>query len=165
MNNHRIAIVSFLTISFGCVVHAQTAASKFDLPKNLPRILQKLQTHLDQTRTAKIPGAQVGFTLIDPEASGTQQRYYSGSVASGLSDVEHRTQLKNSDRLLAGSVGKTFVAVAALMLVEQGKLNLDEKISKWLGNETWFSRLPNSKDITVRMLLNHSSGIPNHVEM
>ena len=167
MNNHlRIVVAVFLTISFCSAVHAQTAASKFDLPRNLPRLLQKLQTHLDQARTtAKIPGAQIGFTWIDSEASGTQQHYYSGSVASGMSDIERGTPLKSSDRLLAGSVGKTFVAVAALMLVEQGKLNLDQKISTWLGTESWFPRLPNGKDITVRMLLNHSSGIPNHVEM
>jgi len=160
MNNHcRLTVVLLLTLSFGCRVHAQTTA-KFDLPKNLPRILHKLQTHLDQSRTsAKFPGAQVGFTWIDSE-----HRYYSGSVASGMSDIGHNVPLKNSNRLLAGSIGKTFVAAVALMLVEQGKLKLDEKISTWLGNESWFSRLPNGKDITVRMLLNHSSGIPDHVE-
>jgi len=161
--NNRLAFVLLLTMSFGCAVYAQTPASKFELPKNLPHILRKLQTHLDHARvTTKFPGAQIGFTWIDAEAPGT--RYYSGSVASGMSDVEHGTALKNSDRLLAGSIGKTFVAVVSLMLVEQGKLNLDEKISTWLGNESWFSRLPNTKDITLRMLLNHSSGIPDHVE-
>ena len=155
----RTAVVALLTVSFGYAVHAQTPP-KVDLPKNLPRMLSKLQTHLDQARTtAKFPGAQVGFTWIDSEA-----RYYSGSVATGISDLEHSARLKTSDRLLAGSVGKTFVATVALMLVEQGKLNLDDKISAWLGNESWFSRLPNSKDITLRMLLNHSSGIPDHVE-
>lgn len=165
MNNRcRIAVVALLTVSFGWAVHAQTTAPKFDLPNNLPRILRKLQTHLDQARTtAKFPGAQVGFTWIDSEASGTP--YYSGSVASGMSDIEHNAPLRNSDRLLAGSIGKTFVAVVSLMLVEQGKLILDEKISTWLGSESWFPRLPNGKDITLRMLLNHSSGIPNHVEL
>ncbi len=166
MNHFRIAVVPLLTICLAGVAHAQTAASKFEVPKNLPRILNKLQTHLDQARTtAKFPGAQVSFTWIDPDAPNPEQRYYSGSVASGMSDLEHNTALKNSDRLLAGSIGKTFVAVATLMLVEQDKLKLDEKISTWLGSETWFPRLPNSKDITLRMLLNHSSGIPNHVEL
>jgi hypothetical protein len=49
--NNRIAVAFFLTVSFGCAVHAQTPVSKFELPKNLPRILNKLQTHLDQART------------------------------------------------------------------------------------------------------------------
>jgi D-alanyl-D-alanine carboxypeptidase len=153
-------------IRFGCAIHGQTPPSKFELPKNLPRILRTLQTHLDQSRmTAKFPGAQIGFTWIDSEASGALPRYYSGSVASGLSDIEHSVPLRTSDRLLAGSIGKTFVAAAALLLAEQGKLNLDEKISTWLGSESWFSRLPNGPGITVRMLLNHSSGITNHVDV
>lgn len=164
MKNHcRIIVAVLLTLSFGGAAHGQTPASRFELPKTLPRILRKLQTHLDQSRmTVKFPGAQVGFTWIDSEAG---HRFYSGSVASGLSDIEHGTQMKTSDRLLAGSIGKTFVAAVALMLVEQGKLNLDEKISTWLGKESWFSRLPNGPDITLQMLLNHSSGIPDHVEL
>ena len=162
----RITSVVLLTVSFGCAIQAQTTATKFELPKNIPRILSKLQTHLDQAqKSAKFPGAQVGFTWIDSNASANLPRYYSGSVASGVSDIAHRTALKNSDRLLAGSIGKTFVATVALKLVEQSQLNLDEKISTWLGNQGWFSRLPNGKDITMRMLLNHSSGIPNHVEL
>src|SRR6185436_19627012 len=112
MNNRcRIAVVVLLTVNFGCAVHAQTTPSKFELPKNLPALLRKLQTHLDQTRTtAKFPGAQVGFTWIDLEAPGPERRYYSGSVASGVSNPGLRTPLKNSDRLLAGSVSKTFVS-------------------------------------------------------
>jgi len=73
--------------------------------------------------------------------------------------------MKTKDRLLAGSVGKTFVAAVAMLLVEQGKLKLDEKISMRLGSESWFSRLPNGPGITLRMLLNHSSGIRDHVEV
>jgi len=166
MNHCRIAVALLLTVGLaGAVVHGQT---KFDVPKNLPRLLNKLQTHLDQARAAaKFPGAQVGFTLINSgiNSEASEPRYYSASVATGLSDINHATRLKTSDHLLAGSVGKTFVAVAALMLVEQGKLKLDDKISTWLGNESWFPRLPNGKDITVRMLLNHASGISNHVDL
>jgi len=50
-----------------------------------------------------------------------------------------------------------------LLAVQEGKLDLDSKIERWLGNESWFSRLPNAHDITLRMLMNHSSGIPEHV--
>ena len=63
----------------------------------------------------------------------------------------------------AGSVGKTFTAAVAISLVHEGKLNLDDKIETWLGKEDWFGRLPNGKDITLRMLLNHSSGLRDHV--
>jgi D-alanyl-D-alanine carboxypeptidase len=120
------------------------------------RVLQKLQSGLDEFRaSAKFPGGSVGFVLPDGR---------SGSVSSGFADLETKRQLKPSDRLLAGSIGKTFVAAMTLLLVEEGKLNLDEKIERWLGNEKWFEQLPNAKDITLRMLLNHSSGIQNHAD-
>jgi D-alanyl-D-alanine carboxypeptidase len=120
------------------------------------RIIQKLQAKLDEFRaSSKFPGGSVGFVLADGR---------SGSVSTGVADVESKRQLKPSDRLLAGSIGKTFVAAVTLLLVEEGKLKLDEKIERWLGGEKWFGQLPNAKDITLRMLLNHSSGIENHVD-
>ena len=124
--------------------------------EKLARILRKVQSKLDEARIAsKLPGATVGFTLPDGR---------SASVSTGLADVKTNTPLKPSDRLLAGSIGKTFVAAAALLLVEDGTLKLDERVERWLGGEKWFARLPNSKEITLRMLLNHSSGIRNHVD-
>ena len=59
--------------------------------------------------------------------------------------------------MLAGSVGKTFVAAVALQLIKEGKFALDDKISKYLGKEEWFSRLPNSSEITIRQLMSHTS--------
>ena len=43
--------------------------------------------------------------------------------------------------------------------MKEGKIGLDDKIEKYLGQEPWFSRLPNAKDITVRQLMNHTSGL------
>lgn len=124
--------------------------------EKLARIIQKLQSKLDEFRaSAKFPGGSVGFVLPDGR---------SGSVSSGVADAETKRQLKTSDRLLAGSIGKTFVAAVTLMLVEEGKLTLDEKIERWLGSEKWFEQLPKAKEITLRMLLNHSSGLQNHVD-
>jgi D-alanyl-D-alanine carboxypeptidase len=67
--------------------------------------------------------------------------------------------MKPEDMMLAGSVGKTFAAATALQLVKAGKIGLDDRIEKYLGREPWFSRLPNSRDITVRQLMNHTSGL------
>lgn len=143
-----------LTVKAQSVVDAGSKRTTDD--EKLARIRQKLQTKLDELRAlAKFPGGSVGFVLPDGR---------SGSVSSGLADLDTKRQLKPSDRLLAGSIGKTFVAAVALLLVEDGKLKLDEKIERWLGSEKWFDQLPNAKDITLRMLLNHSSGIQNHVD-
>jgi D-alanyl-D-alanine carboxypeptidase len=80
-------------------------------------------------------------------------------LASGMSDTARRTPLEPDDLLLAGSVGKTFFAALALSLVQEGGLSLDAPISTWLGSEPWFARLPNGAAITVRMLMNHTSGL------
>jgi D-alanyl-D-alanine carboxypeptidase len=84
-------------------------------------------------------------------------------VASGLADVENNIPLAPSDRMLSGSIGKTYVAAVALQLVQEGRLKLDDRIERWLGREAWFDRLPNARDLSVRMLMNHTSGIPEHV--
>jgi D-alanyl-D-alanine carboxypeptidase len=68
-----------------------------------------------------------------------------------------------ADGLLhAGSVGKTLFAAYALQLVDQRRLQLDEHVSAYIGNQPWYYYLPNAEQITVRMLLNHTSGIPEY---
>jgi D-alanyl-D-alanine carboxypeptidase len=111
----------------------------------------KLQANLDEWhKSGKFAGATVGVCQADGNCFG---------LATGFSDLETKTSMKPSDILLAGSVGKTYVAAVALQLVKEGKINLDERIEKYLGQEKWFSRLPNAKDITVRQLMNHTSGL------
>lgn len=61
---------------------------------------------------------------------------------------------------IIGSIGKSITATAMMILVEAGKVNLDASIQQYL---PWF-RLADaeaSAKITVRMLLNHTSGTPN----
>ncbi len=102
----------------------------------------------------RFPGATIGYVLKDGTA---------GSVSVGLADVETERQMTADDRMMAGSTGKTLFAALALQLIGEGVLDLDTKISHWLSDEEWFARLPNAETITLRHLLNHSSGIPRHV--
>lgn len=119
--------------------------------QNVNPLSQKLQTKLDEWhKNGKFAGATLGVCLADGKCFG---------LATGYSDLEAKTQMKPTDLMLAGSVGKTFAAVVTLQLVKEGKIGLDNKIEKYLGKETWFNRLPNAKDITVRQLMNHSSGL------
>lgn len=150
--------ILFLAFSI-CFLLFQTSLA-FQAPKiddeKFSQILQKVQAKLNEFHAAaKFPGASVGFVLPDGRIA---------SVSTGVSDLQTKAPLKTSDKMLAGSIGKTFVAAATLQVVGEGKLNLDGKIEKWLGGEKWFAQLPNAKDITLRMLLNHTSGIPNHVD-
>lgn len=94
----------------------------------------QLQIKLDEWHKAgKFPGATLGVVLANGE---------SFSLAVGYSDRDAKTPMKPTDRMLAGSVGKTFAAATALQLVHEGKISLDEKVEKYLGSEPWFSRLP-----------------------
>ena len=110
-----------------------------------------LQSKLDEWHKAgSFPGATLGVVLANGESFG---------LAVGVSDRETKRAMLPTDRMLAGSVGKTFAAATALQLVKAGKIGLDDKIEKYLGSEPWFARLPNAKDITVRQLMNHTSGL------
>jgi D-alanyl-D-alanine carboxypeptidase len=100
------------------------------------------------------PGATAAFILPDGRVFG---------CATGYSDVEADAPLTADMRMPSGSIGKTYVAAVALSLAQEALLALDDPISTWLGDEDWFSRLPNGNDITLRMLLNHSSGLVDHV--
>src|SRR5687768_12226428 len=86
------------------------------------------------------PGGTAGIVLGD----GTQI-----ALAVGVSDRTAGTRMKPTDRLLLGSVGKTYVSAVALQLVHEKKIGLDDPISKYLGEEPWFKRLPNAGRITV----------------
>lgn len=81
------------------------------------------------------------------------------AVTSGYNDKEKNILLKPSDKLLQGSVGKTYVSAIAMQLIYEGKINLDDKISKYLGKHEWYKRIPNAEAITVRMIMNHTSGV------
>lgn len=112
---------------------------------------QKLQNNLDDWhKNGKFAGATLGVCLADGNCF---------SLATGFSDSETKRKMKPSAIMCAGSVGKTFALATAIQLAGEKKINLDEKIEKYLGQEKWFSRLPNAKDITVRQLMNHTSGL------
>jgi D-alanyl-D-alanine carboxypeptidase len=142
----RKTIISFIVcLLLTAAVHAQTAAV------NKTALQTALQLKLDEWHKAgSFPGATVGVVLANGESFG---------LAVGFSDRETKKAMMPTDRMLAGSVGKTFAAATALQLVKEGKIGLDDKIEKYLGREPWFARLPNAKEITVRQLMNHSSGL------
>ncbi len=116
-----------------------------------PGIRTIRQGQLDSLRAAgKLPGVTFGIALADGRTIG---------LASGESDTSRHTAMFPTDRLLEGSVGKTYVSAVAMQLVAEGKLDLGAKIEKYLSNEPWFNRLPNAHDITVRQLMQHTSGL------
>src|SRR5690606_8013869 len=80
--------------------------------------------------------------------------------ARGMADMEQQEPLTADHVFRIGSITKQFTAVAILQMAENGKLKLDDPITKYLSAapESWST-------ITVEQLLNHSSGIQSYTGM
>ena len=107
---------------------------------------RRLQTILDQDlNKLKIPGMQAYIRTANGKT-------WSG--ASGNTDLGRKNAMQSDHILRVGSVTKTFTAVIILKLVEEGNLSLDDPLARW------YPDFPNAERITIRQLLNHTSGIP-----
>jgi CubicO group peptidase (beta-lactamase class C family) len=77
----------------------------------------------------------------------------------GLANVEHQVPVKPETVFQSGSMGKQFTATAVMMLVEEGKISLDDPITKHLKDAP-----PSWKGVTVRHLLSHTGGFTDYPE-
>jgi CubicO group peptidase (beta-lactamase class C family) len=102
----------------------------------------------DQQKAQKIPGVSLAVCRDGKiiKASGY-----------GLANVELGVPVTPETIFQTGSVGKQFTAMAVMMLVEEGKLQLDDRMTKYIPES------PSSwKDVTIRQLLTHTSGIADY---
>lgn len=76
---------------------------------------------------------------------------------SGVADLAKRRPAPANGRFRIGSVTKTFVSTVVLQLVGEGRLSLDDTVERWLPGT-----VPGGNAITVRQLLNHTSGLFNY---
>jgi len=83
--------------------------------------------------------------------------------AAGFVDLGRQTPMATCHRTRIASVTKTFVATAIMLLVEEGRVRLDARITDYLPAER--ERLPNAEHITVRDLLSHQSGVHNYLDV
>jgi D-alanyl-D-alanine carboxypeptidase len=125
---------------------ASVSAPPVTRPAPDPATLQSL---MDGVVEAGAPGA---VALVR-----TGQRTWQG--ASGLGDLRARRPARPSDRFRIGSVTKSFVATAVLQLVAEGKLQLEDPVERWLPGA-----VPGGDHITIRQLLNHTSGLYNYTD-
>jgi len=106
-----------------------------------------------------VPG--MSLAIVDAETG------FTWTQGLGFANTANRTPMDENTVVHLGSLAKTFVSVSVMQLVEQGKLNLDTPIVEYLPE---FSVLPsldpevggNYRNITARMLLTHTSGIPEN---
>jgi D-alanyl-D-alanine carboxypeptidase len=86
------------------------------------------------------------------------------SGAAGLADIDEATPMQSNNRFRGGSLTKPFVSAVVLQLVEEGRFSLDDPMTSVLA-ENITSKFANSSNITVRMLLNHTGGIPEFLDL
>jgi CubicO group peptidase (beta-lactamase class C family) len=96
----------------------------------------------------KVPGVAVAIV-------------HRGSVVKaqgyGMANLEHEVPVTPTTIFQSGSLGKQFTATAVMLQVEDGKLALDDPVTKFFPEapDTW-------RAITIRHLLTHTSGIPDY---
>ncbi len=89
-----------------------------------------------------------GVALVDD--AGKRGGFY----AEGFADRDRKWPLTSKSRFIIGSISKQVTATLVLRQVDQGKLNLDDFIGKYLGE-----KIPGAGSVRIRHLLNHGSGI------
>lgn len=120
-------------------------------------LLSKLQNKLEMTiEKHSFPGATMGIVLPDGKSI---------SLAAGFEDPQKPSPMKRNSRMFCGSTGKTFVSAVVLQLAEKGRLKLDDQVKSYFDAkmDAWFFELPQANSITIRNLLNHTSGLPRYI--
>jgi CubicO group peptidase (beta-lactamase class C family) len=143
----RVANSILLVAAFAAAVSfAQTESS--DAPRN-PTYTQAVDAFVaTEMAHHHIPGVAVGV-------------YSRGKIllakGYGLANVELNVPVRPETLFESGSVGKQFVAAAVMMLVQDGKLSLDDSITKYFADapKTW-------KPILIKNLLSHTSGLQDY---
>jgi CubicO group peptidase (beta-lactamase class C family) len=103
---------------------------------------------LAEMKQQRIPGLALGVYRDDQIMRA--QGY-------GLANVELKVPVKPETLFQSGSVGKQFVSMAIMMLVEEGKVNFDESVTKYFPDapESW-------RPIKLKNLLSHTSGLAEY---
>jgi CubicO group peptidase (beta-lactamase class C family) len=129
------------TLTFGLVLSARLAAAA----QPADAVTQSGRAKIERQ---KIPGLAL---LVSRNGEPIRAEGY------GLANVELNVPGKPETIFQSGSVGKQFTATAVMMLVEAGKIGLDDPLSKYFSQvPTWW------KQVTVRELLSHTAGFTDY---
>lgn len=129
-----------LLLFFGCANQP-----RFDSETRL-KITSELQDIVDEQQLSGL-----AVELLQ-EGEVTYSGYF------GTADFERDVEINENTTYRIASISKTFTAIAAMQLWDQGKLNLDEDVSTYVGFKVRNPSFP-EEEITVRHLLNHTSTI------
>lgn len=157
MKNLILSIAILLMLP-GCSKYTQdTVAPQCDFPGGIGNTYPKkdtLEKIMNQYLQQGIPGLAVA--IYTPSGG-----YWGTSM--GFAKVETRTPMQLCHMQYLQSVTKTYLAAVILKLHEEGKINLDAPITQYLP-EKYIQYIDKASSMSVRNLLNHTSGMPDYLE-
>jgi CubicO group peptidase (beta-lactamase class C family) len=138
---HRPSELRFAVVLLGAVSLSSSCGSHTD---PIDQFIQGVMSR------AKVPG--IAVAIVRHGRIVRAQGY-------GMANLEHQVPVRSTTVFQSGSIGKVFTAAEILLLVQDGKLALDDPISKYLDGTPaeW-------RSITIRHLLTHTSGLPDYGE-
>ncbi|MBB1245985.1 beta-lactamase family protein [Streptomyces durbertensis] len=122
-------------------------------PADKGRATDPAQDALDRIVAAGPPGA----------AATALRGRHTWNGTAGVADLDTSRPRTADDRFRAGSITKTLVATVLLQLEAEKRLDLDDSVEKWLPGLIR-GKGHHGRHITVRQLLQHTSGLPNYTE-
>ncbi|MEV7043374.1 serine hydrolase domain-containing protein [Amycolatopsis sp. NPDC051061] len=146
----RMPLLPLTAIVLAALAGPSSAASGQHRPENALRHV--LQQDADSVVEAGSPGILAQLSTGDGSIK----------IRSGYGDVAQRSPVPWSAQFRIASFSKTFVATTLLQLVGEGRLSLDDSVDKWLPGRVSGNGNDGSK-ITVRQLLQHTSGLPDYM--
>jgi D-alanyl-D-alanine carboxypeptidase len=132
------------------VIGGVAALSLPDRVQAAPAAPPALKQALDKLIADGVPGA---FAL---ERRGRRE----SRAAAGVADLKTMEPISATDRYRIGSVTKPFVSTVVLQFVAEQRLSLEDSVEQWLPGV-----VPNGDAITVRQLLNHTSGLYDYTDI
>ncbi|MEK4654858.1 serine hydrolase domain-containing protein [Bacillus sp. FSL H8-0534] len=136
-----------------------TSIVKAESTQNVSSSLQtSTQRDRNSVKQAMRDTLQLGFPGILAKTSEGGKTW---SYAAGIADLRTKKPMKTDFRFRIGSVTKTFIATVLLQLAGENRLNLDDSIEKWLPGVIQGNGY-DDKQITIRQILNHTSGIAEY---
>ncbi|MRX26723.1 serine hydrolase [Kangiella sp. HZ709] len=144
-------VVALVIVIIGLVILKYVTPDKLKLPKGATRdekvaMLDEWLNNLHSTNQFN------GSVLIARDGDIILNKSY------GYADLAKKQPLSQQSSFNLASLSKPFTALGVLMLVEEGKLTLDESVVTYLPSI-------NYPQITIRHLLNHNSGLPDYMEL
>ena len=147
-----LGLVLALTLG-GCASGDAVRAPKPPATFSPQQEAQLLKTVLDALEKGGIPGAVVGIWAPD---QGTWVE------AFGQADLAEHKSMTVDHKFRIGSITKTATAAIVLQLAGEGVIDLDQTIEKY--DTKYDLKIPNAKEITIRQLLNHTSGLFSYTD-